>query len=103
MGLPDWRHPSLASLAEDALRRAAAELDGATVDAVHALIAGLPERFEAVAGCGVPDSLVHGDFHPGNVRGNDQRLVLLDWGDCGVGHPPPRPGRVPGAARAGRS
>ena len=87
MGLPDWRHPSLARLAEDALRRTAAELDVATVEAVRVLIAGLPERFAAVADCGVPDSLVHGDFHPGNVRGNDQRLVLLDWGDCGVGHP----------------
>jgi aminoglycoside phosphotransferase (APT) family kinase protein len=30
---------------------------------------------------------VHGDFHPGNVCGTEQSLVLLDWGDCGVGHP----------------
>jgi hypothetical protein len=87
MGLPDWRRPSLARLAENALRRTTAELDVATVEAVHVLISGLPERFAAVAECGVPDSLVHGDFHPGNVRGDDQRLVLLDWGDCGVGHP----------------
>ena len=40
-----------------------------------------------MAACGIPDTLVHGDFHPGNVRGADDRLVLLDWGDCGVGHP----------------
>lgn len=33
------------------------------------------------------DTLVHGDFWPGNLRGDDQRLVLLDWGDSGVGHP----------------
>ena len=37
--------------------------------------------------CGLPDTLVHGDFHPGNVRGDGERLVLLDWGDCGIGHP----------------
>jgi aminoglycoside phosphotransferase (APT) family kinase protein len=30
---------------------------------------------------------VHGDFHPGNFRGDATTLVLLDWGDCGVGHP----------------
>jgi aminoglycoside phosphotransferase (APT) family kinase protein len=30
---------------------------------------------------------VHGDFHPGNVRGTAERLTLLDWGDSGVGHP----------------
>ena len=35
----------------------------------------------------MPDTLVHGDFHPGNLRGDDTALVLLDWGDCGVGHP----------------
>jgi aminoglycoside phosphotransferase (APT) family kinase protein len=30
---------------------------------------------------------VHGDFAPGNARGRDDKIVLLDWGDCGVGHP----------------
>ena len=57
---------------------------------------GLPERYAALEACGVPDTLVHGDFHPGNLRGRpargdlrggEDRLVLLDWGDCGVGHP----------------
>jgi phosphotransferase family enzyme len=43
--------------------------------------------FEELAGCAIADSLVHGDFHPGNFRGDDRRLVLLDWGDCGIGHP----------------
>jgi aminoglycoside phosphotransferase (APT) family kinase protein len=43
--------------------------------------------FEAIDACGLPASLVHGDFHPGNVRGERGRLVLLDWGDSGIGHP----------------
>src|SRR5439155_20796251 len=34
--------------------------------------------------CGLPDTLCHGDFHPGNARGD---RVLLDWGDSFVGHP----------------
>jgi aminoglycoside phosphotransferase (APT) family kinase protein len=33
------------------------------------------------------NTLVHGDLHPGNVLGTSGRFVLLDWGDCGVGHP----------------
>jgi hypothetical protein len=87
IGLPDWRPPSLAAMAERAVARTADQLDAETRATSADLISGLDDRFAAVARCGIPDSLVHGDFHPGNVRGNDERLVLLDWGDCGVGHP----------------
>src|SRR5215210_2146378 len=87
MGLPDWRAPALARAAEGALDRAAAELDPDVVAAVSSVVDGLPRRMAEVAECGLPDTLVHGDFHPGNVRGDHRRLVLLDWGDCGVGQP----------------
>ncbi|GAA0736926.1 phosphotransferase family protein [Dactylosporangium roseum] len=52
------------------------------------LLAGLRERLAAVADCGVPDTLVHGDFHPGNVR-SDASVppAVLDWGDAFLGHP----------------
>ncbi|WP_238008231.1 aminoglycoside phosphotransferase family protein [Dactylosporangium sp. AC04546] len=52
------------------------------------LLSGLPERLAAVADCGVPDTLVHGDFHPGNVRAAPGvPLAVLDWGDAFLGHP----------------
>jgi len=39
----------------------------------------------------VPDTLVHGDFHPGNTRGlrhgQPLQVRLLDWADAGVGNP----------------
>ena len=41
----------------------------------------------AIDACGLAEGLVHGDFHPGNIRGNPGHLVLLDWGDSGIGHP----------------
>jgi hypothetical protein len=47
------------------------------------LLDGLADRLAAIAGCGLPDTLVHGDFHPGNVRGD----VILDWGDSVLGQP----------------
>ena len=47
----------------------------------------LPSRFDEIAECGLPDTLVHGDFHPGNTRGEGTAITLLDWGDCGVGNP----------------
>jgi Ser/Thr protein kinase RdoA (MazF antagonist) len=52
-----------------------------------AFVTELPARFAQLAEAGLPDTLVHGDFHPGNVRGDGDRLVVLDWGDTGVGHP----------------
>lgn len=51
------------------------------------LVAGLPARFAAIEACGVPDTLVHGDFHPGNVRSDGDRQVIIDWGDSRIGHP----------------
>jgi Ser/Thr protein kinase RdoA (MazF antagonist) len=32
-------------------------------------------------------TLVHGDFHAGNVAFDDGRLVVFDWSDAVVGHP----------------
>jgi hypothetical protein len=60
-----------------------------TVEAgLDRLVAGLDERWDEIESCGLPDTLVHGDFHQGNLRsaGRDH-LVLLDWGDCGIGQP----------------
>ncbi|MEU9504821.1 aminoglycoside phosphotransferase family protein [Micromonospora sp. NPDC048170] len=54
---------------------------------VEALLAGLPARLDEVRGCGLPETLVHGDLHPGNVRAFAGRHVVIDWGDSFVGHP----------------
>jgi phosphotransferase family enzyme len=52
------------------------------------LLDDVPRRLAEVAACGLPDTLVHGDLHPGNVRiGPDGRLTIMDWGDCHAGHP----------------
>lgn len=92
LGAADWRLEQLAPRAGRTLARTAAQLDRDEVRACEALVAGLPERAAQLATCGLPDTLVHGDFFPGNLRGDlgdtdGGRLVLLDWGDCGVGSP----------------
>jgi len=87
LGLPDWRAVPLIALAADTVARTVPGLDTATRARLDRLVDGLPERFAAITACGVPDTIVHGDFHPGNVHGADGRFVLLDWGDSGVGHP----------------
>jgi hypothetical protein len=87
MGLPDWRPPKLMALIEDVVGRTSSELSADDRLTLWGFVSGLPRRFGHLAECGIPDSLVHGDFGPGNLRGDDRSLVLLDWGDCGVGHP----------------
>jgi Phosphotransferase enzyme family len=87
LGLPDWRAGPLTEAIADVVDRTAADLSVDDRTTLARFLGGLPERFRALDDFGLPDTLVHGDFHPGNVRGDAASLVLLDWGDCGVGHP----------------
>ena len=67
------------------------------------LVSGLPRRSAALADCGIPDTLVHGDFHPGNVRSDGVRRVILDWTDSVIGHPALDVRGQPAPMRAWRS
>jgi Phosphotransferase enzyme family len=80
-GLPDRRGRALVGWIRSSLE------GWADAHPATELLAGLEERMAAVAACAVPDTLVHGDANPGNVRAAGQELVFLDWGDCFVGHP----------------
>ncbi|MEU8260397.1 aminoglycoside phosphotransferase family protein [Micromonospora sp. NPDC048999] len=79
-GVPDLRGPALAAW----IRRWLAPHD---VSVVADLLADLDERLDQVRDCGLPDTLVHGDLHPGNVRGDGRRQAVIDWADSFVGHP----------------
>ncbi|MFJ2398739.1 phosphotransferase [Streptomyces sp. NPDC087843] len=73
------------------------------VSAVHALLDGpvageltgqeliaareLTRRWDLLAECGLPDTLVHGDFHPGNWRSDGGPPVVVDFADAHWGHP----------------
>ncbi len=64
-------------------------LPGVTIDA--AVSARAVERTRAavttLTALGLPDTLVHGDFHAGNVALVDGRPVIFDWSDAAVGNP----------------
>jgi hypothetical protein len=85
LGVPDRRaHPLVTGLRDVVARY------GQGDPRLQALADGLDERLARVAACGLPDTLVHGDLHPGNVRGapdGREPLVVIDWGDCTIGHP----------------
>ena len=79
-GAPDQRDP-VARIRQVAASR---RLD---VPGLAELVDSLDVRLTKAAACGLPDTLVHGDLHPGNVRSGGARRVLLDWGDAGVTNP----------------
>ena len=87
LGLPDWRAGALTEALAATIERVARQLEAADRASLQGFLGELPARWAGLAACGLPDSLVHGDFHSGNFRGAGEALTLLDWGDSGVGHP----------------
>jgi len=83
-GLPDRRPAALAAAVDRLLDGpAGAELSPAEVRAARSL----RPRWELLADCGLPDTVVHGDFHPGNWRRGDGPPVVLDFADAHLGNP----------------
>jgi hypothetical protein len=86
--LPDRRGPVLAAQVRSLLEGPlAGELTAAELDAAHRLLSRLP----LLDACGLPDTLVHGDFHSGNWRSDatlvDRPPVVLDFADAYLGNP----------------
>lgn len=79
---------SIESLAADA---ALLPQPGGLTQAEHrrfvALVPELRRRCDELAACGIPYSLEHGDFWPGNVFCDDASCVVIDWEDAVVSHP----------------
>jgi Ser/Thr protein kinase RdoA (MazF antagonist) len=83
-GIPDRRPEILAAAVHDLLDGpVGAEL---TTDELRAA-RDLRWRWEMLDECGLPDTVVHGDFHPGNWRCGDGPPVVLDFADAHLGNP----------------
>ena len=87
LGVPDRRLSTVVARAAAVLERWGSTLRPGERRSLETVVAGLPARVAAVANCGVPETLVHGDFHAGNVAGRPGGYVILDWGDSFIGHP----------------
>jgi Ser/Thr protein kinase RdoA (MazF antagonist) len=83
-GLPDRRAPVLAGLIRALLDGPmTGELTPGELAAAH----GLLSRFPLLDACGLPDTLVHGDFHSGNWRSDGGPPVVVDFADAHLGSP----------------
>jgi Phosphotransferase enzyme family len=82
--IPDRRPPALAAAVRDLLDGpVGAGLSPGELRAARSL----QPRWEMLADCGLPDTVVHGDFHPGNWRRGAGAPVVLDFADAHVGNP----------------
>src|SRR6266581_2576423 len=87
LGVPDWRADQLGPALAHLVARCGNQVGLQQRRALDRLISGLGDRWIEIDACGLPPTLVHGDFHPGNFRGEAGSLVLMDWGDSFIGHP----------------
>ncbi len=86
--VPDRRPRTLV----EGLRRlldgdAGSQLGSNEMARARALLDRLPQLIAELDACGLPDTLVHGDFHPGNWRSDGRNTVLVDFADAYYGHP----------------
>ncbi|MGS2646015.1 phosphotransferase [Streptosporangium sp. G12] len=87
-GLLDRTPSALAALVGGLLDgEAAGDLDAGELRLAHRLAGRLPSLTAALESCGLPCTLVHGDFHPGNWVSGPRGTVVLDFADSHYGHP----------------
>jgi Phosphotransferase enzyme family len=87
LGVPDRRLAVMVPRIRDVVGEHAPTASPDERRALDRLVEDLPRRLAEIDACGIPDALVHGDFHPGNVGGPVDDYVVLDWGDSFVGNP----------------
>ena len=87
VGLPDHRAGDLLALIDRAIEQNIHKLTAEQAVQLSEYRHSLGAELDELKHCGLPDTLVHGDFHPGNWRGEGNNLTILDWGDCVVGNP----------------
>jgi hypothetical protein len=101
-GWPDRRTPALTGQIRALLDGpVAGELSAGELAAARGLLSRLPLLDE----CGLPDTLVHGDFHHGNWRSDGGPPVIVDWADAHLGNPGARRAagvRLPAPGEAAR-
>ncbi|MGW0841559.1 aminoglycoside phosphotransferase family protein [Streptomyces sp. NPDC002787] len=83
-GLRDRRDRVLGELVRELLDRTA-ELD--ITEQERDAARELAGRWDRLADCGLPDTLVHADFHPGNWRSDGRPPVVVDFADAHWGNP----------------
>ncbi|MFC7589670.1 phosphotransferase family protein [Nonomuraea antimicrobica] len=84
-GLPRRTPEGLAERVDEVIDRT--DLTSEEREKARRLVHVLPALVAELNACGLPETVVHGDFHTGNWRSNGGTAVVLDFADAHVGHP----------------
>jgi hypothetical protein len=60
---------------------------GIAPDRAERVVAALASAVARVEAVGLPESVVHGDFHSGNAALAGDRIVIIDWSDAAISNP----------------
>ncbi|WP_051732279.1 phosphotransferase family protein [Kitasatospora phosalacinea] len=85
--LADCSPTALAERFPALLERLRPELSEQEYAQARELAGRLPAIARELESCGLPLTLLHGDFHPGNWRFDGERTTVLDFSDAAWGHP----------------
>ncbi|MDX1615369.1 MAG: aminoglycoside phosphotransferase family protein [Candidatus Promineifilaceae bacterium] len=86
-GCLDRRLDWTAAQIEPLLDQADQFVDAASAARLHALAPLLRRAIDALQRLGVPETLVHGDLHGGNVALRGGQPLYFDWTDACISHP----------------
>ncbi|MDH6136336.1 hypothetical protein P3T37_005761 [Kitasatospora sp. MAA4] len=87
-GLPDHSPRRLIERVQHLLNGpVAAELTADELSRAHRAAERLPALVADLESCGLPNTVLHGDFHPGNWRSDGQHTAMVDFADSYFGHP----------------
>ncbi|MFE6922581.1 phosphotransferase [Nocardia sp. NPDC057663] len=86
--LPDRTPATLRTTTAELLEGdAGSQLSPADLQAAHSYLDRLPSLIGDLESCGLPTTVVHGDFTPDNCRVAGDQLSILDFADAHHGHP----------------
>jgi len=85
--LLDLIEPFFGTMAELMRRQPTSPPNILDADEIAELKAKVKFAIESMAALGIPDSLGHSDFNPGNILIDSDRCTFIDWAEAHLSHP----------------
>jgi len=92
LGAMDWRIDRFLPLFEkllydDEFIKPDSSITQEEIEQARQTLPQVTAHIEALQAMNLPNAILHGDFHAGNVNVNDEQFIYYDWTDAGIGIP----------------